>query len=519
MTGGTTDTDTDAVVVGAGHNGLVAAWYLTRAGLRVEMFERRPFAGGAVLTEELWPGYRFSTCAHSVHALHPKIIRDLALRERGFEVLPRSFPDVLIKPDGTYYGPPDHDSPKNIAFSARLSAAECQGMAQLSDFKATLEALVAPYRMGLPPSFAEIRAKAAGTHAAEVFEQAITCTVSQIRARCLPTARLLDRYASERAAVGRDPLALSYAYSAIDAAEESTGEAPPLGYVRGGMGELSRTLIEAVQEAGVKIHVGQEVERFLVEGGSVIGIRLAGGAEVRSRVVLSNLDTKRTFLRLFAPQHLDAAFRQRVGGLVTGISCFKLLVALSELPHWKDWDGDPESPSSGKVGLHRTQAHIAAAYDDLEAGRPPREMVINVSIPSAVDPSLAPPGGHTASCYIYPAPGSLRAGTWDDARDSVAERIIDQITRYAPNFRRSIRHYKLRTPLDLERENGLTDGCIVHVEQTGEQLLWNRPLPELAHYRAPLRGLYLCGSGQHPGGEVSGQPGHNAAHEVLKDLS
>jgi phytoene dehydrogenase-like protein len=157
-------------------------------------------------------------------------------------------------------------------------------------------------------------------------------------------------------------------------------------------------------------------------------------------------------------------------------------------------------------------------YDDVEAARPPRAPVISVSVPSAVDPSLAPPGRHTASVWIYSAPAKLREGTWDDVRNSVAERLIDQITEYAPNFRASILNCRLRTPLDLERETGLTDGSIWHVQHTAEQLFWNRPLPELAQYRAPLAGLYLCGAGQHPGGEVSGQPGHNAAQEVLKDL-
>jgi phytoene dehydrogenase-like protein len=514
VAGGTVDTD--VIVVGAGHNGLVAAWYLAKAGLRVQMFERRPWVGGAAITQELWPGFRFSTCAHSVHALHPKIIRDLGLRHLGFEVLPRTFPDLLLKPDGTYYGPAEHDSPRNLGFSARLTVEERQGEQALGEFKRRLVALVAPYRLRVPPTFAELRARAAGT-AAAVFEQAITRTASQIRERFLPTARLLDRHATEKGMEARDPLALSYAYEAIDAVDEETGEAPPVGYVRGGMGVLTRLLAQAAEAAGVTINVGHEAARFLVEGGEVIGIRLAGGAEVRSRVVLSNLDPKRTFLRLFEPQHLDAGFRRRVAGLVTAVSCVKLLAAISELPRWKDWDGDPASPSGGKVGLHRMRSHIAAAWDDMDAGRPPREMVINVSVPSAVDASLAPRGAHTASCYIYPAPATLREGTWEDAREAVTERIIDQITHYAPNFRGSVLNCKLRTPLDLETENGLTDGCITHLEQGGEQLLWNRPLPELAHYRAPLRGLYLCGSGQHPGGEVSGQPGHNAAHEVLRD--
>jgi phytoene dehydrogenase-like protein len=510
--------DVDAVIVGGGHNGLVAAWYLASAGLRVHVFERRAFVGGAAVTQELWPGFHFSPCAHMVHAIHPKIIRDLRLRERGLEVVPRAS-SIIVNPDGTYYGPADHDSPRNLAFAERLTAEEREGMRRLGRFKRTLNALLSPYRLGPPPTLDGVRARAAGTPAAEVLEQALTLRCSQVRTMFLPTERLRDRYAAEKASVARDPLALSYAYSSIDEPEEETGEKPPHGYVVGGTGAFSRVVAEAVGAAGAQVHVDSEVERFLVEDGRVIGIRLADGTEVRSRVVLSNLDPKRTFLKLFDPEQLDGAFRGRVARLDTEVSCVKLLAAISEAPQWKDWDGEPGRPGQGAVGLHRTRAHVDAMWDDFEAGRPPREMETSFSLPSAVDPSLAPPGQHTASCWIFSAPAKLREGTWDEAREPVAERLIDQITRYAPNFRGSILNYKLRTPLDLERENGLTDGSIWHVQHTGEQLFWNRPLPELARYRAPHAGLYLCGAGQHPGGEVSGLPGHNAAHEVLRDLS
>jgi phytoene dehydrogenase-like protein len=350
------------------------------------------------------------------------------------------------------------------------------------------------------------------------LERALAATVSQVHEALLPTDRLRDRYAADMAAVGRDPLALSYAYSSIDEPDEATGERPPNGYVRGGIGTLSRILSEAAVAAGVKIHVNQEVERCLIREGRLIGVRLVGGTEVRGRAVLSNLDPKRTFLRLLDPADVAPALRHRVDRLVTGVSCYKLLAALSELPRWKDWDGDPAQPARGTVGLHHTRAAVSAMWDDVEAGRPPRAPVVSFSVPSALDASLAPPGHHTASVWIVSAPARLRVGTWEAARERTAERLIDQITEYAPNFRRSILAYRLRTPLDLENENGLTDGSIWHVQHTGEQLFWNRPLPELARYRAPLPGLYLCGAGQHPGGEVSGLPGHNAAHEVLKDL-
>jgi phytoene dehydrogenase-like protein len=351
-----------------------------------------------------------------------------------------------------------------------------------------------------------------------VLERALTLTCSQLRDTFLPSDRLREHFAAEKASVARDPLALSYAYSSIDERDEETGEAPERGYVRGGTGAFSRLLAEAAGHAGARLHVSRGVERFLVEDGRVIGIRLADGTEVRSRIVLSNLDPKRTFLTLTPPECLDPALRRGIESLVTGVSCVKLLAAVDEAPRWTHWDGDPARPPRGTVGLHRTRRHVAAMWDDLEAGLPPRELVISLSMPSAVDASLAPPGKHTVSCWIFSAPARLRSGTWDDVRDQVAERLIHQITVYAPNFRRSILYHKLRTPLDLERENGLTDGSIWHVQHTGEQLFWNRPLPELAHYRAPLDGLYLCGAGQHPGGEVSGIPGHNAAREVLRDL-
>ena len=281
---------------------------------------------------------------------------------------------------------------------------------------------------------------------------------------------------------------------------------------------LSRMLADIAEEAGAEIHLDRAVERFLIEDGKAIGIQLADGTEIRSRAVVSNLDPKRTLLKMVATEHLDGRFRGCIEGLVTQVSCYKLLAVISELPRWKGWDGDPDLPSTGDVRLGVSRAEARAAYADLEAGRPPKAPLISFMVPSVLDPSLTQPGYHTASVWIYPVPGKLSESTWDDVREEVAERLIDQITGFAPNFRESVRHYRLRTPLDLEREVGLTDGCIWHIQHGGEQLFWNRPLPELAAYRAPFKGFYLCGAGQHPGGEVSGVPGHNAAHEILKDL-
>ncbi|MDE2930637.1 MAG: NAD(P)/FAD-dependent oxidoreductase [Chloroflexota bacterium] len=506
--------DIDVAVVGGGHNGLVAATYLAWAGLKVHVFERRSWTGGAAITEELWPGFKFSTCAHMVHGIQPKIYREFQLLERGMEVIPRQ--GIQIMPDGTYFGPKTHDSSRNCA--VHLTQAEQEGQRRYGEFKNTLQRAISPYRLQPPPSLDEVRATIAGTPAADVLEKALTTRIYDLQDELLPDGKLKDRLAYEAGAIGRNPFAFQFAYASLNAVDEETGIKPPNGYVRGGVGVISRLFREFAEEAGVTIQTEHEVEEFLVEKGEVVGIRLGSGDEVRSRVVASNIDPKGTFLRLMSAEHLDSGFRKRIQGMITNVSCYKFLAVISELPQWSAWDGDPELPSKGAVVISLDRAEMSANYDDLEAGRPPRRPLISYSIPSAVDDSLTQPGYHTASIWIYPAPAKLQGTTWDAVREQVAEGLIDQITDYAPNFRRSIRDYKLRTPLDLERENGLTDGCIWHVQHTGEHLVWNRPLPEISQYRAPLPGLYLCGAGQHPGGEISGVPGHNAAHEILKDL-
>ena len=505
--------DLDAAVVGGGHNGLTAAWYLARAGLRVGIFERRPFVGGAAITEELWPGYRFSTCAHMVHALDPGIQADLRLAERGMVGIPRSG-SLVPMPGGDYWGPADHESPRNLTL--RLTAEETEAERRYAGMKRRLCELFAPYRLRPPPALAQIRADAAARGDGRLLEHALTRTVRQLRHRYLPTHRLRDRHAAEAAAIGHDPGALALAYGSIDLTDG--GRAPHNGYVQGGIGTITALMREAVEEAGVSIHTSAEAVSLLHEGGAATGVRLADGTEATARCVVSNLDPKRTFLRLVPAELTTARLRRRVSALVTEVSCYKLLAAVDELPRWQAWDGDPELPSRGVVGLGRSEASVDAAYDDCAAGRPPAEPIINFSVPSALDPTLAPVGRHTASVWIYPAPAKLYDADWDAVRDRVAGRLVDQITRYAPNFRRSILHLKLRTPADIERENGLTDGCIWHIQHGGDQLFWSRPLPELSHYRAPFPGLYLCGAGQHPGGEISGIPGHNAAQEIIGDL-
>jgi phytoene dehydrogenase-like protein len=342
----------------------------------------------------------------------------------------------------------------------------------------------------------------------------------EVQDHFLPTERLREAFATEASAVIENPLAFALAYGAMDAPDPVTGERGPFGFVRGGMGCFAALLVEAAREAGVHLEDNRPVDRILVEHGRATGLRFRDGTEVRCGTVLSCADPKVTFGRLLTDADIDPALRRRVDGLVTHVSCYKLLAAIKELPRWTAWDGaDPDEPSRGSMQFDMTREVVRECYADLAAGRPPRRPMLSFNVPSMLDPTLAPPGHHTASVYIYPAPAKLAQGTWAQRKREVAESVIDYITAFAPNFRRSILHYEFRTPEDLENRLGLTDGCIWHLQHTPEQILGGRPLPELANYRAPVAGLYLGGSGQHPGGEVSGIPGHNAAQEILRDLS
>lgn len=284
------------------------------------------------------------------------------------------------------------------------------------------------------------------------------------------------------------------------------------------MGRFAALLVEGATAAGVTIHTDCAVQEILVTAGRTQGLRLANGQTIDADHVLSCTDPKVTFLKLLSPDAIDQALRARIAALNTQVGCYKLLAATSELPQWRGWDGDPELPARGSVQLEMTRDGVTTAHDESRAGRPPTRPMMSVNVPSVLDPSLAPAGRHTVSIYVYPAPAKPAEGTWDDHREAVAQALISQIDDYAPNFRASVLHYELRTPLDLERKVGLTDGCIWHLQHDADLLLGNRPLPELSRYRTPVAGLYLGGAGQHPGGEVSGCPGHNSAHEILKDL-
>ena len=508
----------DVAIIGAGHNGLVAATYLARAGLNVHIYEREDRIGGATSNEALWPGYTFSTCAHLLHGFPASIIKDLGLWERGLEVVPRD-EVIFLKRDGTYHSNLDFNFPNNITSRSKLTTEELDGWDRYVAFKQSLTTLVRPYLMKLPPTLDELKVRAAGTPAAEALELASTMSLWEVQDHFLPTERMRDRAAQEFSAVSADPSALVITYAAITEPDPETSERGPWGFVKGGMGCLAALLADTAREAGATIHTNCPVQEIVTEQGRVTGLQLANGELVETSNVLSCADPKTTLLHLLKEEATGPALRARVESINTRVSCCKLVAAVNELPHWNGWDGDPDLPHRGSVQLEMNRDAIRTNYAELDASLPPSRPMMSINVPSMLDDTLVPTGKHTVSIYVYSAVGKLADGTWDDQRDAVANRLIDQITEYAPNFRASIIDYELRTPQDLERKVALYDGNIWHAHHDAHQLLGNRPLPELSHYRAPIYGLYLGGAGQHGGGEVTGIPGHNSAHEILKDLN
>lgn len=505
----------DTIIIGGGHNGLVAATYLARAGCRVLLLERRNHLGGGAITEELWPGYHFSTCAHLLHRMPPRIFEDFHLENHGIEVVEREHP-VFLRNDGTYSTAGTHESPKNWEFPGNLSREQRRQRAEYNGFKDGLSELFLPYRLAPMPSRAAFL-KTLDASSRRLVEKAERTSTLQLQDEYLTDPGARAPYELDIMSYSSNPGSLCLALAGLSKDYPGEGE-PRKGFVRGGMGKITEALEKEARAAGVEIQTGVECRQIAIEHGRATGVLLADGSFLPARRVVSNLDPKRTFLQLVDPQWIDSELHNQLKNLGSNESCMKFFAVISELPEWKDWDGDPAYPASGAMFPHSTREEVQSAYRDVAAGRPPRTPVMSFNLPSFRDRSLAAGDNQSASVWIYPAPYELQGTTWDECREEVMDDIINQVQEKAPNFRDSIREAKLRTPIDLVRENAMTDGNIWHVPHTQEHIFWNRPLPALRNYQCPIQNLYLCGSGQHPGGEVTGMPGHNAAHLILETL-
>jgi phytoene dehydrogenase-like protein len=515
----------DAIIIGSGHNGLVSAFYLARAGLRVLVLEARDLLGGSCVTEELIPGFQFSTCANVLWALRPKISADMRLFERGLTVDQRQFLRLLPSGEYMYTGrlssaAPGEDTASLDREIAKFSRADADAFPRWQEFLSRITRIFGPYLLQPPPRLHEIYAACSDPADRQALDMIMTNSLAGIADMFFESAIMRDIGAAADIGDIHDVgTGLLFALTTAMGAYTENDQPVPNGFVRGGMGRITALMAEAAREHGVEIRSGAAVARILIEGGQARGVELASGERIAARRVISNLDPKRTFTRLIDSQQLDSRFLRRIHALQTNVAAgLKLHCALSEAPKYHVTGGLSERQlRESTLIIAPDRAYREAAWRAASQGDLPDEPIIAGFMPSVYDPSLAPDGCYTWSSYITCAPAQLRHGTWIERKEEVADRLLRVIERYAPNFRRALIDYVLLTPADLETRMALTDGNIHHVDAIPSQLLWQRPLEELAHYRTPIAELYLCGAGTHPWGEVSGAPGYNAAHAVLRD--
>ena len=507
--------DYDAIILGGGHNGLVAAGYLAGAGLSVLLLERRHLLGGACVTEELFPGYRFSACSYICYLLQDRVIDDLELRAHGFDVYPADPSRFSPFPDGSRVLIWD-DLERTREEIARVSRRDAERFPEWLAFWRRAASIIHPYYLGEPPSLDGIRAGLQGSDRS-FFERLLTVSMGEVLCEFFESEQMRGTYSQAQDVGDLDAPGGAWCYAHIRTSALNRPE--NVGLVHGGMGGITRAMARSARGRGATLKTGAEVDRILISGGRACGVALRDGGEFRSRVVLSNADPKRTFLKLVPQGGIDAGFLDRVARLKTRAAYLKFHAALSGLPDFSAHLGDGFDPRClAEIKICPSMDYYRSSWNDACRGRPSRTPVMEVQIPSVYDPTMAPPGHHVMSVWVSYAPVTLAEGTWDERRQEVGEQLIDALCRYAPNLRDILVDWSLFTPVDIERRVGLTDGNIRHLDIVPGQFFSERPLAGWANYRTPLPGLYLCGAGTHPGGEVTGAPGHNAAAAVLRDL-
>jgi phytoene dehydrogenase-like protein len=526
----------DAIIIGGGHNGLVCAAYLAAAGLKVTVLERRAVVGGAAVTEEFHPGFRNSVAAYTVSLLNPKVIRDLDLARHGLKVVERKLSNFLPLHDAQYLKVGAGKTEQEVAkFSVHDAG-------RLADYGARLDLIADVLRdlvLETPPNVT------AGSWL-EALPELLRCARLGKRIARLDMAmrrELLDLFVKSagdyldgwfesapiKAAYGFDGIVGNYAspYSAGSAYVllhhvfgEVNGRKGAWGHAIGGMGAISQAMAKAAGERGVEIRVSSPVREVIVEAGRAVGVVLDNGEALRARSVVSNLNPKLLYGELIDASVLERSFRERMSHWRCGSGTFRMNVALSELPDFTVLPGGnlAEHHTAGII-MAPSLAYMDQAYLDAKAGGWSKRPIVEMLIPSTLDDSLAPPGQHVASLFCqHVAPVLPGGASWDDHREQVADVMIDLVTSHAPNFKASVIGRQIMSPLDLERTFGLIGGDIFHGALSLDQLFSARPMLGHGDYRGPLKGLYMCGSGTHPGGGVTGAPGHNAAREIVADF-
>ncbi|WP_085810556.1 NAD(P)/FAD-dependent oxidoreductase [Sphingomonas sp. TZW2008] len=521
----------DAIIVGGGHNGLVCAFYLARAGLSVRVLERRHVVGGAAVTEAFHPGFRNSTASYTVSLLRPKVIADMRLHERGYRVVERTISNFL--PFADDYLMLGGGAGRTQAAFARFNARDA---AALPAYEAALERVASVMRtlaLKAPPNAGGgLPALIAAAGQGRLIAKLPLETQRDVIDLFAKSAReFLDGWFEDdriKAAFAFDAVVGNYAGVSTPGSAyvllhhvfgEVNGKYGAWGHSIGGMGAITQAMAAACVEEGVEITCDAPVARVLVDGGRAAGVRLESGEEIAGGIVAANVGPALLYRQMVEPSDLDADFRRRIAGYKTGSGTFRMNVALSELPDFTVLPGKAlAGHHTAGIVIAPGMDYIDRAYDDARVHGWSRKPIVEIKIPSTLDDSLAPRGMHVASLFCQQfAPELPDGSSWDVHREAVADLIIDTVTDHAPNFWASVIARQIHSPLDLERKFGLVGGDIFHGRMSLDQLWAARPVLGHGDYRSPIRGLYMCGSGTHPGGGVTGAPGHNAAHAILAD--
>jgi len=523
----------DAIVIGAGHNGLTAAAYLGRAGLRTLVLERREIVGGCCVTEEIAPGCRASTTSYIASMLRPEVIRDLRLAEHGLRMVPCdpaiqvAFPDGRVVPWWTARD-------RAVSEFRKHSPRDAVTFVEIDDRLKKLARYLQPFFLEPPP---EVDAKSVAgwsdlLRVGKRFRNISSAEISQLisfltgslgefldrnyESDVIKTLFLANNVYGKHGGPYQPGSAIGLLFHLLSGGEHELQGF--YGHVMGGMGAITQAMASACRQFGIEIRTSSPVAQIDTRNGRARGVVLEDGTEIRARIMLSNADPKRTFLKMLSEKELPSEFLRAVRAIKMAGPCAKVNLALSEEPRFT---GTP----AGHTPLERTFYTIVPSlefaercYDIAKFGEIPDELWVDCVIASNADDSLAPSGTHVMTCFVQYVPYKLRQGTWDEHRELLGDRVVRKIAEHAPNVTNSIIARQVLTPLDMERTYGLTEGNIFHGDLNLEQLFFMRPVPGWSQYRTPIEGLYLCGAGAHPGGGVTGAPGHNAAHQVLRDL-
>jgi phytoene dehydrogenase-like protein len=509
----------DVIVVGAGHNGLVAAGYLATAGVRVLVVEKRDIVGGACVTEEPWPGFRVNTFAYVCGLLRPQIVEDLQLRKFGYDPILYDPQFFVPFPDGrsiTLW----LDETRNVAEIAKFSKRDAAAYPKYAQFWHEILELIEPTLMAPPVALVDLFGMFSGPEPERLLRDLFLKSARDFLDEWFESEEVKAAFTTQTiigtfAAPSTPGTAYVLGHHSIGVLD---GHKEIWAYSRGGMGRVTEAMARSAEHHGAVVRTGTGVRRILVERGRAVGVETDAGETIRSKIVASNLDPKLTFLKLVPPDAVPPEFLAGVRRIRMRGAALKFNAALDALPDFTARPGAPGTHHRGTIEIIPSVDYVERAYDEAKYGAFSSEPFIESQFQSVVDPSVAPPGKHTMTSFVQYAPTGLKGTDWDAFKPQAAEIILRTLEAYAPNIRRAVSHWQIVSPKDMERTIGLTGGNIFQGDITPDQIFSFRPLPGWATYRMPVKGLYLCGAATHPGGGVIGAAGHNAAQVILEDL-